>query len=168
MAHDLKVTYNYIATEGTLKEYQYIRQIGLNTDLKAHYNVRRNDGSYVGRTKIKVNHSDSNNPPSCDQITQCLADWNTDRQAESGDTSHLTFIPIEEDGVLSAGEDSLVDVEFPSTLEFWLETDAFCLEFSSWFSGSDTSSPVEWLLVIAGIIVVRSNIYCVIIIKEVL
>ncbi|GME71584.1 unnamed protein product [Ambrosiozyma monospora] len=28
MAHDLKVTYNYIATEGTLKEYQYIRQIG--------------------------------------------------------------------------------------------------------------------------------------------
>ncbi|GME85867.1 unnamed protein product [Ambrosiozyma monospora] len=96
MADDLKVTYNYIATEGTLKEYQYIRQIGLNTDLKAHYNVRRNDGSYVGRTKIKVNHSDSNNPPSCDQITQCLADWNTDRQAESGDTSHLTFIPIED------------------------------------------------------------------------
>ncbi|GMG40634.1 unnamed protein product [Ambrosiozyma monospora] len=55
-----------------------------------------NDGSYVGKTKIKVNHSDSNNPPSYDQITQCLADWNTDRQAASGDTGHLAFIPIED------------------------------------------------------------------------
>ncbi|GME71544.1 unnamed protein product [Ambrosiozyma monospora] len=82
-----------LSSKGTIKDYQIIRQIGLNPELKNQYNVRRNDGSFVGRTKIKINFSDSNNPPSRDQITQSLGDWNTDRQADSNN-SKLSFIPL--------------------------------------------------------------------------
>ncbi|GMG55566.1 unnamed protein product [Ambrosiozyma monospora] len=95
MADDLKVTYHYISTEGSIKDYQYIKQIGLNADLKHQYNIRRNDGSFVGKTKIKVNYSDSNNPPTNEEITQCLTDWNIQRQAES-ENSKLTFVLIQD------------------------------------------------------------------------